>query len=187
MAKQLGFYVDIDRCISCMSCSMACKNENQTDVDIHWRDVLPLTEEHFPLMERAWMTLACNHCQDPGCLKVCPTEAYTKRAEDGVVLLHEESCIGCRMCTYGCPYGVPKFNERTKKVEKCHFCAHKLAENQNPACVDACPVAALVMIDVNNFKMEGVSDHGYGFPNIPGFGPAIRFKGPKLPEMSRLG
>lgn len=183
MAKQLGFYVDVDRCIGCMSCSMACKNENQTDVDIHWRDVLPLSEEHYPLAERAFLTLACNHCENPECLRVCPTESYTKRADDGVVIHHEETCIGCRMCVYGCPYGVPKFNDRKKVVEKCHFCSHRLAEGAEPACVEGCPVDALVMIDVKTFAKPGTSDHGYGFPDVKGLNPAIRIKGPRVPQI----
>jgi DMSO reductase iron-sulfur subunit len=184
MAKQRGFYVDIDRCIGCMACSMACKNENQTDVDIHWRDVLPLTEEFFPLTDRAFLTVACNHCEKPECLRVCPTESYTKRADDGVVIHHPETCIGCRMCVYGCPYGVPKFNGRTKKVEKCDFCAHRLAEGQNPACVDACPVQALLMIeDVRTFEKPRMTSSGYGFPEVVGINPAIRIMGPKVPEI----
>lgn len=183
MAKQLGFYVDISRCVGCMSCTMACKNENQTDPDIHWRDVLPLTEMYSPINDRYWLPVACNHCANPGCLSICPTESYTKREEDGVVVLHEETCIGCRMCTYGCPYGVPKFNERTRKVEKCTMCTHRLAEGKNPACVDGCPTFALKMVDVSSFSEAGTADHGFGFHEVAGLGPSIRIKGPKFPEI----
>lgn len=104
--------------------------------------------------------LMCNHCADPPCTRVCPTQATWKR-EDGIVMMDWHRCIGCRYCIAACPYGSRSFNwqdprpaiaaiepdfpTRTKGVvEKCNFCEERLARNEPPACVEACPEKAFV-------------------------------------------
>jgi len=113
----------------------------------------------------------CNHCDQPPCVRVCPTQATWKRAEDGVVMMDWHRCIGCRYCIAACPYGSRSFNwvdprpyvsplnaeypTRTKGVvEKCTFCEERLERSQPPACVEACPAKALVFGDLRDPNSE---------------------------------
>lgn len=176
----MGFLVNIDRCIGCFTCEMACKNEYQTGVKPRWRKVYPLKEDKFNLPERNFMSLACNHCADPACLKVCPVGAYSKR-EDGIVMQDHARCIGCRLCTMACPYGAPQYNEDDRKVEKCLFCYQKMDRGEKPACVAACPVQALEVIeDVHTFKRVGVAGEMPGFPDTRVTRPSVRFVPPAM-------
>lgn len=92
-----AFLVNSDKCIGCRGCAMACKSFNQLEPDRFWRYVYPLDKDIYPHEERAFYSLACNHCEHPACVAACPVEAYTKR-EDGVVVHNPERCIGCKNC-----------------------------------------------------------------------------------------
>lgn len=174
MAKKLGFLVDSDRCVGCHSCEMACKNEYQQEPSIRWRKVYPLREDAFGGAAREFASMACNHCEDPACLTACPAIAYTKRA-DGIVIHDPQRCIGCRMCMMACPYKVPQFNEKVKKVEKCHMCAARQDRGEKPACVVGCPMEAISVIDLNNNNISKVSRTLPGFPDIGITKPTTRF------------
>jgi len=102
-----AFLVDSDKCIGCRGCAMACKSFNQLEPEISWRYVYPLDAAIYPHEERAFYSLACNHCENPACLDACPVGAYTKRA-DGVVVHDPKRCIGCKNCIRCCPYGAPR-------------------------------------------------------------------------------
>jgi DMSO reductase iron-sulfur subunit len=179
MAKQIGFLVDTERCIGCHSCEMACKNEYQPEPKIRWRKVYPMKEDSFGIPERMFMSLACNHCEDPACLKACPVAAYTKR-EDGIVLHDRNRCIGCRMCMLACPYQVPQYSQEEKKVQKCHLCAERIDKGQEPACVSGCPMEAISVIDTGNFSNPGAVKTLPGFPDITVTKPATRFIRPSI-------
>lgn len=179
MAKQLGFLVDAERCIGCHSCEMACKNEYQLEPKVRWRKVYPIKEDSFGLPERNFMSLACNHCEEPACLKVCPVIAYTKRP-DGIVLHDQNKCIGCRMCMLACPYTVPQYSETRKKVQKCHMCAERQDQGLKPACVTGCPMEALSVIDAAEFSMPLSAKALPGFPDISITKPTTRFIKPVI-------
>ncbi|MBZ4687042.1 MAG: Fe-S-cluster-containing hydrogenase subunit [Clostridiales bacterium] len=179
MAKRLSFLVNTEKCIGCHSCEMACKNYYQLDPNIRWRKVYPLHEETFTLPERNFMSLACNHCAQPECLRVCPVGAYTKR-KDGIVIHDHNRCIGCRLCTMACPYQVPQFNKKYKKVEKCNMCFQRIDKGENPACVDGCPMEAITVIDLNSFDELGTVEAFAGFPDPRITQPSVRFVKPQI-------
>ena len=181
MKKQMAFLVDVKRCIGCFSCAMACKNQYHQPKGVVWRKVYPLSEEIYPHKERAFLSLACNHCEKPTCLEVCPMVAYYKRDEDGVVVHEQEKCIGCGNCIRSCPYGAPVYNPNLKKAEKCSFCWQRLDADLQPACVQSCPVDALVLVDLAEFDEPDVVHYTAGFPKFTRLNPSVRFRPPRQP------
>ncbi|HVL55839.1 MAG TPA: 4Fe-4S dicluster domain-containing protein [Burkholderiaceae bacterium] len=95
--------VDLRRCVGCQTCTAACKHANATPPGVQWRRVLDLETGEFPDVQRAFVPVACMHCDEPPCRDVCPTTATRKRA-DGVVTIDYDLCIGCAYCTVACPY-----------------------------------------------------------------------------------
>ena len=181
MAKQLAFWVDVRRCIGCFSCAMACKNQYHQPPGVKWREVYPLKEEIYPHRERAFLSLACNHCQHPTCLYVCPVKAYTKREKDGVVVHEQPKCIGCGNCIRSCPYGAPRYNPLLKKAEKCSLCWQRLDAGLKPACVQGCPTKALQLVDLGEFREVDTVQYIAGFPKFTELNPSIRFRPPRQP------
>lgn len=179
-----GFYVNADLCIGCSSCGMACKQQNNLQLGVVWRQLYPLSEAIYPHLERAFYSLACNHCENPCCLEDCPASAYTKRA-DGIVVHDAEACIGCANCVTSCPFGAPKMNPVTRKAEKCNLCYERIDAGLLPACVQACPTGALTLIDLETFDEAGITQFPPGFPSEPAVNPSIRFKLPKQPTVVR--
>lgn len=105
--KQLGMVIDTERCVACLKCSLACKQENDTDHGMHWVYVFRYREERFDQTDEEWLTRPCQHCTDPSCVYVCPTQARHKRwYDDGLVLTDYDRCVGCKYCMVACPYGV---------------------------------------------------------------------------------
>ncbi|VUC87285.1 anaerobic dimethyl sulfoxide reductase subunit B [Salmonella sp. NCTC 11881] len=89
-----------------------------------------------------YLSISCNHCEDPACTKVCPSGAMHKR-DDGFVVVNEEVCIGCRYCHMACPYGAPQYNAAKGHMTKCDGCYDRVAEGKKPICVESCPLRAL--------------------------------------------
>jgi len=186
METRLGFIVDSNKCIGCNSCVMACKNFNKVDPDINWRKVHPLSEDAYTQSSRLSMSLACNHCANPQCLKACPVKAYTKR-EDGIVIQNHDRCIGCKMCIMACPYNVPQFNTQLKKVEKCHMCYERQDQGLKPGCVLTCPTGAIEVVDLNTYDLTGTVSSLPGFPNPKISNPSVRFIKPRIGVQVRRG
>ncbi len=103
---QLGMVVDTDACIACLQCSLACKEENNTSVGVHWPYVFRYEDEVEGETREGELTRHCQHCSRASCTFVCPTEARHKREEDGIVLTDYDLCVGCKYCQVACPYGV---------------------------------------------------------------------------------
>jgi anaerobic dimethyl sulfoxide reductase subunit B (iron-sulfur subunit) len=151
MAKQLGFYINSAACTNCRACAIACKDKNNTVVGVNFRRVFVygggswLYQGGFMQPVNVYnysVSLGCQHCVDPACMAACPTGAIHKDAQ-GIVTVEASQCIGCRYCEWACPYGTPQFDAATGVMSKCDFCQDLVAQGQNPACVDACPMRAL--------------------------------------------
>jgi Fe-S-cluster-containing dehydrogenase component len=184
MAQRLAFYVNADLCIGCSTCGMACKNQYHQEPGVVWRQLYPLSEQIYPHRERAFYSLACNHCDNPCCLEDCPVDAFYKR-EDGVVVHNVEACIGCGNCVRSCPFGAPRYNPVTAKAEKCSMCWERLDAGLLPACVQGCPTGALKLVDLNTFNDPAAVQFPPGFPERPDIGPSTRFKLPVQPTIVR--
>lgn len=172
-----GFAVDVKRCMGCMTCAVACKSANNLATGVWWNRMLTEGGEavdapagEYPNVKREYLTVACQHCDNPACVKVCPVGATYKDAETGVVRQDYEKCIGCRMCMSACPYtGVRSFNweepsypfdvvvgdkdaptHQKHVVEKCTMCWHRLARGEEPACTVGCPADARFWGDLDD-------------------------------------
>lgn len=162
MGKQLAFYVNQQVCMGCKTCQISCKDKNDLKVGQLWRRVYEVEGGGFSVVgdvvfgdvQAYYLSMSCNHCEDPACVKACPTGAMTKRAEDGVVVVDKELCIGCRYCVWACPYGAPQFNPETGKTGKCDFCIDLQAKGQTPACVESCPMRAIEYGELEELKQK---------------------------------
>jgi len=181
---QKAFIFDIDRCTGCQACQIACSIENEVAPDISWRQITTFNPRHQPGLPSFHLSLACNHCVDPPCMKSCPAAAYSKDTHTGAVTIDPASCIGCKYCAWACPYDAPQFNRRAGVMEKCTFCAHRLAEGSAPACVESCPTGALRFADLDGSPGD---TRVAGFPDVD-VEPAIRFVKPRgerrVPDVS---
>ncbi len=147
--EQYRFHIDMDACIGCKCCVVACNEQNGNPADINWRRVTEVEGGQFPAVRRAHFSMGCNHCADPTCLAGCPVDAYSKDTETGIVQHSADTCIGCQYCTWTCSYGVPQFNKERGVVGKCDMCHGRLELGQSPACVNACPEGAIAIEIVN--------------------------------------
>jgi anaerobic dimethyl sulfoxide reductase subunit B (iron-sulfur subunit) len=151
MALQLGFYIIPGRCVQCQACKVACKNTNDVELGPQWRTVAEDWSGQFPTPRNLTMSYACMHCEKPACVDVCPVKAISKRASDGIVVVNQEKCIGCRSCEKACPYGAPQYG-KSGKMQKCDFCASRLGQGKQPACVATCPGEALGFGSLDDLK-----------------------------------
>lgn len=141
---QTAIITDVNRCVGCLACSVACKAANNVPIGNYWNKVVRVGPNpikggsgQFPDVYMYFMPIGCQHCADPECVKVCPTEA-SHIAEDGSVQVDKSKCIGCQFCAMACPYGVRYLNEEERVVEKCTLCEQKLAQGELPQCVSQC-------------------------------------------------
>jgi molybdopterin-containing oxidoreductase family iron-sulfur binding subunit len=206
-AKRWGMVVDTQKCLKadgCDDCMKAChQTHNVPDIPDQAREVkwiwkegftraFPSHESEYPNeeLEHRDVLVFCNHCDEPPCVRVCPTKATWKRDSDGIVMMDWHRCIGCRYCIAGCPYGSRSFNwsdprayleggmnpeypTRSKGVvEKCTFCDERLANGLMPACVEACPEHALVFGDLAdpNSEVRHLIKEQYTLRRKPGLG-----------------
>lgn len=197
---QKGWLIDLDKCTGCDTCSIACKSENNTRPlsspmpfkngrgvlpdHLSYRWVVKKESGVYPTPTLTFVTSACNHCEHPACQASCPvsdandpsneSNAIFKRKDDGIVLINQEVCIGCKNCTQSCPYGAPQFNSQTEKVEKCTFCIHRLEAGFLPACVTTCVGNALHLVDDFDPKDSGMNaPKGFADPALTV--PAVKF------------
>jgi Fe-S-cluster-containing dehydrogenase component len=172
---RLGLVIDLDTCVGCHACAFNCKEWNSGGISA------PLTDEdpygakpdgvwfnrvhafevgdgaagrtvHFPR--------SCLHCEEPACVTVCPTGASYKREEDGIVLVDEDLCIGCKLCSWACPYGAREYDFDAGVMKKCTLCIDRIyntnleEEDRVPACVSTCPANARHFGDLGDPESE---------------------------------
>lgn len=176
--KQHGFYFNADNCIACHACEAACSEKNDLPSHIAFRSVGYVEGGSYPAYKRLNISMACNHCDDPVCLKGCPTRAYTKFAEYGAVLQDPEICFGCGYCTWVCPYNAPQLDQEAGQVEKCNMCVDRLEVGLKPACVSSCLAGALDfgVIETTPENRTQLETTIPGFPNSDITHPNIRFQ-----------
>ena len=134
---------DLNRCVGCLACMVACKVVNNVPIGNYWDKALRIgptkkegaTSDHD--VEMYYLPMQCQHCEKPECVHVCPTEASHKLA-DGTVQIDKSKCIGCQFCVMACPYGVRYLNEEERVVEKCTLCEGIVAAGGLPQCVQQC-------------------------------------------------
>jgi len=148
MGRQYAIVVELDRCIGCRGCEVACKWENDLPLGVsrcHTYTMGPTGI--FPKLNMYFLPLMCQQCADPACARACPTGACVKSGEDGVVYVDGEKCVGCGACTEACPYHACGMNTEKNIMEKCSLC---IAEGGTPACVKNCAGGALHYGDISD-------------------------------------
>ena len=164
---QYRFTFDMNSCIGCHSCEVACAEQNDLPVEIAWRRVgVVENADPYPETRRFHISMACNHCLDPACLTGCPTNAYEKLSS-GIVDHHADDCIGCGYCSWNCPYDVPVMHPTKKIVTKCDMCKSRLEAGGTSACVDACPTHAIKIerFDPVEWRADTTSADAPGLPS----------------------
>ncbi|MCC5794340.1 MAG: 4Fe-4S dicluster domain-containing protein [Chromatiales bacterium] len=196
--------IDLDTCVGCQACVTSCKAWNDggaygplQDLDTQGAD------PHGPWLNRVHsyedgvgaegrtvhFPRSCLHCEQPECVTVCPTGASYKRAEDGIVLVNPDTCIGCKLCAWACPYGAREYDELAGVMRKCTLCVDRIydtslpEEDRVPACVRACPTGARHFGDLGDPESavsQLVAERG-GLPLMPelGYQPVNRYLPPR--------
>jgi formate dehydrogenase iron-sulfur subunit len=153
--------IDVSKCIGCKACQTACmewndlrdeigKNvgvyDNPADLTEHSWTVMRFSEYENQEGDLEWLIRkdGCMHCEDPGCLKACPSPGAIVQYTNGIVDFHEENCIGCGYCVTGCPFNVPRISKQDNRAYKCTLCSDRVAVGQEPACVKTCPTGAIM-------------------------------------------
>lgn len=150
----LGFYLDMDRCIGCRTCQVACKDRHDLmSVGPRTRRVATYETGSYPNPEMYHTSISCNHCDDPACVNSCPTGAMHK-TDDGTVVHDDSKCVQCRYCMMVCPYGAPQWDEATSAITKCDSCKDLRDAGKTPVCVDSCLTRALDFGDTDELRKK---------------------------------
>jgi len=168
-----GYGIDIEKCIGCGRCANACKTENNVpDKSFFFRTWIEQYtigndgsiqiespnggmdgfKQKLPdedIFKSFFVPKMCNHCHKSPCVQVCPVGA-TYDSPEGIVLVDDAYCIGCRYCVQSCPYGCRYIHPEKKVVDKCSLCYHRIKKGMNPACIDVCPSGSRIFGDLRD-------------------------------------
>lgn len=160
--KQLGLMIDLNRCIGCKTCVVACRNfKGLADPAIlpneipYYIRVESKRSGTYPNINVDSWVVPCQHCTDPECIKACP-EKYSaiSKNEDGIVVIDADKCAGCKLCIKACPYNVIMFDNVTKKAHKCDLCYDLIKIGKKPVCVDQCLTDAITFGELETLKIQ---------------------------------
>lgn len=203
--KKLGLVIDLDICVGCHACVTSCKEWNTagysaplTDYDPYGKDPSGVFFNRVHSYEvkntqgesvTVNFPKSCLHCDDAPCVTVCPTGASYKREEDGIVLVDPELCMGCKLCSWACPYGAREYDEHDGIMKKCTLCVDKIynpnlpQHSRVPACVSACPTGARSFGDLgdSNSKVSQLVKERGGYDLMPeqGCAPVNKYLPPR--------
>ncbi|WBU65413.1 formate dehydrogenase subunit beta [Paracoccus aerodenitrificans] len=183
--EKVAKLIDISKCIGCKACQSACIEWNDTHPEIgtnigSYDNPHDLTSEMYTLMrfsewedpetgDLEWLIRkdGCMHCEDPGCLKACPSPGAIVQYTNGIVDFIHDKCIGCGYCIQGCPFDIPRMSPTRHVVSKCTLCSDRVAVGQGPACAKACPTQAIVfgtkddMVAHAETRIDDLKSRGY--------------------------
>jgi Fe-S-cluster-containing dehydrogenase component len=139
-----------DRCIDCELCMTACVKTNNVPAYGYRTRILERYDAKSADRKREFIPVLCNQCNNPPCVTGCPTKATYKSAVNGIVMMEQKKCIGCKTCMAACPYNARYFNEETRAVDKCDFCfGSRLSKGEKlTACAAVCPAKARIFGDL---------------------------------------
>ena len=183
-AGEVAKLIDVSKCIGCKACQTACMewNDVRDEVGVNagvYDNPLDLTPKSWTVMRFSevesndgnleWLIRkdGCMHCEEPGCLKACPSPGAIVQYNNGIVDFHEENCIGCGYCVTGCPFNIPRISKEDNRAYKCTLCSDRVAVGQEPACVKTCPTGAIVfgtkvaMKEHAASRIEDLKERGY--------------------------
>ena len=151
MIKRPAFFLDIQACTGCKTCMVACKDKNDLGAGLRWRRVYEFAGGEWFAKSNGtftqnvfayYVSMSCNHCENPICVRSCPTTAMSQD-ENGIIVVDTDLCMGCCYCQWVCPYSAPQFDTSIGKMTKCDFCRDEITKGGQPACVAACPTRAI--------------------------------------------
>lgn len=187
--------IDVSKCIGCKACQSACMEWNDLRDEIG--DNIGVYDNPTDLTENSWTVMrfseieeagklewlirkdGCMHCEDPGCLKACPSPGAIVQYSNGIVDFNQDQCIGCGYCVAGCPFDIPRISKKDNKAYKCSLCSDRVAVGQEPSCVKACPTGSIMfgtkeaMIHQAEERVVDLKERGYeqaGLYNPAGVG-----------------
>ncbi len=204
---RLGLVIDLDTCVGCNACAVACKQWNASGTSGPLTDQSPFGRDptgvwfnrirnyevgHYPDSKTVHFPMSCMHCDEAWCVDVCPTGASYKRAEDGIVLVDPDKCMGCNYCAWACPYGARELDRAEGVMKKCTLCVDRIYDEalpeteRQPACVLTCPTHARLFGDFDDphsAVSRAVAERG-GQPLMPelGYAPVNHYLPPRAPR-----
>lgn len=208
--KRLGLVIDLDACVGCHACATACKEWNGRSLmaggapdyqpqgpepsGVWFNRIRHYEAGDYPDSRTLNVPMSCMHCEEADCVTVCPTGASYKRAEDGIVLIDPEKCMGCNYCAWACPYGARELDENEGVMRKCTLCVDRIYDTalpeaeREPACVLACPAHARHFGDLDDpeSRVSALVREREGAPLLPelGYRPVNRYLPPRaVPEV----
>ena len=188
--------IDVSACIGCKACQAACMEwndlrdevgsnigvyDNPTNLTAQSWTVMRFYEAEPEQDKLEWLIRkdGCMHCEDPGCLKACPSPGAIVKYANGIVDFISEHCIGCGYCIKGCPFDVPRISPQDNKAYKCTLCSDRVGVGLEPACVKTCPTGAISfgtkddMVSYGQQRAADLKERGHqnaGLYNPPGVG-----------------
>lgn len=141
---------DLKKCVGCHCCEVQCKANKNLPAGINLCRIVTVGPEMVGGLPRtSFVYTNCLHCERPLCMEACKVGAIKRREEDGIVLIDEELCVGCKLCVKACLWGAPQFSREDRKVVKCDLCVDRIDNGEKPACVTTCMTGALSFGDAN--------------------------------------